>query len=276
MFGYRWWLAKALIFGLSTLQGFCVYLTVRRFAQDCHPLQREAAAVFGVLMLFFGSETFLVASSNDTGLVQSSAWLGLSVTLLVHQRPRSAGFFAGAAAMTSIQTFPLVAALGVVTKMVGPRRSALQFVLVALSVVLLVHAAAVSWSGIHFFQQVYSFHLAKIGSRGEGSNELARLFWNDWPLFVASAAGATILTSTPGKQRILTALTVASLGLFLGVMVSRPRVFYWYFLPVLFPAAVLAGLALALLVDTMRPKKSPSAATYPSRGLGYSSAVCLF
>ena len=212
--GYRWWLAKSLVFGLAALQGIAVYLTVRRLARDhTRPLARETAAVLGSVLLL-SSETFLVASSNDTGLVQSSAWLSLAVALLVYGRPRWAGVCAALAATTSLQICPLVAALGLSARWLGPRRAAWELALVTGSVILVVQLLALGLAGGAFVDQVYRFHLAKIEVDGEGARQLRQLFEHNAPLLLAAAAGAASLAMGQRRSRTVALILVAGMALF--------------------------------------------------------------
>jgi hypothetical protein len=263
--GYQWWLGKTLVFALAAMQGVCVYLSVRRLIRDhTSPLAREAAAVLACLLLL-GSETFLVASSDDTGLVQSSAWLSLAVALVLHGRPIWSGVFAGAAAMTSLQICPLVVALALGAFLLAPRPKALRLALAAAAVVALVHAAGIALAGRAFIDQVYGFHLAKPPMAGEGARELVQLVRHNGPLFIAALAGVAALGTGEGRPRTLALVIATGLALFLLAMVTRPRVFYWYFLPALAPAAILGGLALAFFFETMKPSRREEAAALPPR-----------
>jgi hypothetical protein len=263
--GYKWWLGKTLVFALAALQGVCVYLSVRRLVRDrTGPLTRETAAVLAGLLLL-GSETFLVASSDDTGLVQSSAWLSLAIALLLHGRPVWSGVLAGVAAMTSIQICPLVGALALGAFLLATRRAAWQLALAAAAVVVAVHGLAGALAGGAFIDQVYGFHLAKAARAGEGARELAQLVQHNALLFILALAGTAVLGAGEGRPRTLTLLMATGLTVFLAAMATRPRVFYWYFLPALAPAAILAGLGLAFFLQTLWPRRREDARGLPPR-----------
>jgi hypothetical protein len=253
VFGYRWWLGKSVVFALAAIQALAVYLTVRRLLRDqTRPPAGEAAAVLAGLLLLT-SETFLVVSSDDTGLVQSSAWLTVAIALLAYGRPRWSGVFAGTAAMTSLQTYPLVGVVGWAAFRFLPRRAAWELVLAAAAVILIVHLAAVALAGWSFVDQVYSFHLAKLEVPGEGARELRQLFTHNAPLLITAAAAAVGLGASEGRPRAVAQIFAAAIGTFLVAMATRPRVFYWYFTPALAPAAVLAGLGIGASLDALWP-----------------------
>jgi hypothetical protein len=66
-------------------------------------------------------DAFLVASSEDTGVIQAKFWLAAAAALLAHRRAGLAGVLAGLAVMTSLRVAPLVLGLLATTRVLGGR-----------------------------------------------------------------------------------------------------------------------------------------------------------
>jgi hypothetical protein len=244
VFGPSFVLAKELIFVLAAAQGLCAFVLVRKLTAGRPAAVREVSAVLACALLLFG-ETFLIASSDDTGLVQSSACLAFAATALAFRRFRVAGICAGVAVMTSLQVAPLAAAVTVAAGVFRGRGAAVRVGLATAAVVALVHLGGLALFGRPMFEQMYLFHLAKQDVRGEGLRALRELVLHNLPLFVTAAAGAAALLLRRRAARSLGALLAGAVVVYLLAMGTRPRAFYWYFVPALFPLALLAGAGFA-------------------------------
>lgn len=244
VFGYALPLAKAGTVLGGAVQGVAAYLIVTGLARRGAGRPAQGAAhVAGVLaccsILF--AETLLKAAANDTGISQASGWLALACLLLTWGRPALAGTLAGVAAMTLLQAMPVVVTLAAGAAWIGGRRTGLRFVAGTAAVLAVVHVAFVALAGRAFFDQMYLFHLNKLDRPGEGARQLGFVLADNWTLFVGAAAGAIALTAAGKSTRRLAIVALAAAIAQMLVMATRPRVFPFYFLPALFPAALLLG-----------------------------------
>lgn len=245
--GYSFALGKAVVFTAAAFQGILGHRLVRRLLRSvAFPVIGEAAALVTTVALLL-CPLFLSASSDDTGLVQSTTLLALSGTAVALGWPWLAGCAAGAAVMTSLQTAPLAACLVVSAAVLAGRRSAFRVGVAATALVLLINLLSFAVAGGRFIEQVYLFHLAKATNTGEGWQTALVVLRQNWVLTVLAATGAATLVGIGGNARRLGLLLAGSTLLHFVVMATRPRVFYWYFLPALYPAAVLAGLGVAAI-----------------------------
>jgi hypothetical protein len=247
--GYSFVVAKAMIFAFAALTGALVHAVARKLLARETPVIRESAALAGTCLLLF-CETFLLASSDDTGLVQSTALLVAAGALLVHGRPFLGGLIGGCATSTSLQAAPLTLALVLVAATVAGRAPARRVLLGILAALAVVHVLALAIGGRAFVEQVYLFHLAKPPSAGEAWRAMRGLVLDNLPLVAAAALGLLVLMARPGRPRRLGLALTAGLALHLLAVLTRPRVFYWYFLPMLPALALAAAVAVAALART--------------------------
>ena len=240
-------LGKAVVFAFAAVQVFSVWLTTRVLVGQRHgPVVREASALVATLALVL-SPGFLGGSSDDTGLVQSSGWLSLALAGAVLGRFALAGSAAGVAAMTSLQVVPLALVLGAALLALAGRRAAVRFALATMAILAATHLAGLALAGRAFLDGVYGFHLAKLRVAGEGALRLRELLSGNAPLFAGAGLSLLLmLVRGAGRPARLLGLSLgAAIAVHLLAMASRPRVFSWYFLPALVPAAVLVGVGLA-------------------------------
>jgi hypothetical protein len=243
--------AKWIVLAGAAIQIVCAYLVLVRIA--AHPggwdqRSRSAwahqalglAAAAGLVL----SQGFLTLSLNDTGVVQGSALVAAAAAALVFSRPLLGGLLAGLAPLCVLQTAPAVVVL--LAGAVLARRWR-PFLAGVGAVTLLGNGLGAIAAGRAFLEQVYLFHLDKPARPGEASAAFLAFLHDDWTLLTGAVlAGAWAAASRRRRDRAQTValLCAALVVLHLLAVAIRPRVFPYYFLPALFPAAV--GLALGL------------------------------
>ena len=239
--GYHFLVAKSVATFSAAFEGVAACLLVRKLARPGTPRWLvEGAAVLAAAAILL-SESLLKASATMTGINLAGAFLAGAALLLAHRRPLAAGIVAGLATMTLIQAAPVAAVLAVAAWRQG-RRPALRYCVGGAALVVLVHIVFLLIAGGAFLDQVYFYHLAKVGHPGEGSLQVGYLIVDNWTLFVSSAIGALALALA--RRPWVTALAAAAVLLQIIAMATRPRVFPFYFQPAFVPAAVALGLGL--------------------------------
>jgi hypothetical protein len=137
--GAQYAVGKGLILGFAAIQGLLAHAVVRRLLRHTTSAGLvEAAGVAACALLLF-TESFLIAATDDTGLVQSSTLLAASIASVVHGRHRLAGVLGGLAAMCSLQTALLLAALALSVLMIQGAAAARRLAWFAAAVVLSVN-----------------------------------------------------------------------------------------------------------------------------------------
>jgi hypothetical protein len=245
--GYHLTLLKLIPALAGAAQLVLVFFTARTVFED--ELAGPAAAA-----ALLWSEDFLKASSYLTGIMEADALLCGAILCVVVRRSLTAGILAGCATMTLLQTAPVAGGLGLFVLLVN-RKDGLRFAAGFAAPVLLVHAWFGLRAGGDFFAQVYGYHLHKQGEGG--MHILSLLIADDLPLFVGGGLSLALFfrERRPEARRFLQALGPIAL-LQIVAMVTRPRVFPFYFQP-LFPLLALGiGWAVAHGVHTARTAKT--------------------
>jgi hypothetical protein len=234
IFGYHFTLLKMIPQLAGAIEGVLVFLIAKRV------FQRDVAAVAASTVLLF-AEDFLKSSSYLTGITEADALLCGAILLAMSRRPLVAGVLAGCATMTLLQTAPVVGGFGLAL-LLWDRKDGLRYAAGFVAPVALVHAWFGLRAGGDFFAQVYGYHLHKVG--GGGMNILQNLVADDLTLFVGGALGLALFfrEQRAEARRFLQALGPIVLVQIVA-MVTRPRVFPFYFQP-LFPLLAL-GLGWA-------------------------------
>lgn len=231
-------------------QGVLAYFVARRaFRSDL------AGAVAALVLLF--SEDFLKGSSFFTGINVADALLFGGLLLTLHRRAIAGGLLAGASVMTLLQTAPVALAIGLAA-VAHDRRLGKRFAIGALGLVAAVHVVVLIYAGGAFLEQVYFYHLHKVG--GADGGVLATLVVENLILF-GGGATALVLGQTgseprPEARRLL-AVAAAAVLLQLVAMGSRPTVFPFYFQPAFLPLAVAVGWAVSRGVERIRAARAP-------------------
>jgi hypothetical protein len=104
-------------------------------------------------------------------------------------------------------------------------------------------------AGGAFFEQVYAYHLRKTRVAGEASAVVRFAVAEDWPVIVFACAGAVWLGFRGrSAQRVLALLGVAA-GAHVVFVLTRNRIFAFYFVPAAPALALLVGVATAGAVE---------------------------
>lgn len=247
LFGFSLGVAKMLTFLSASFVGVAAYAVTIRLAPTTNRTIRQVAALMAATAVLF-AESLLKAASTDTGICQASACVALAAVLLCWSRPMAAGAAAAAAPLTLLQAGPAAAVVVAASLLLGKRTASRCFA-AAVGVFASVHAVFWVIGGRAFWQQVYGFHLDKVGAEGEGLAQLGFVVFDNWTLFVLAATGALALAWGDRKARVLAALAAAAAALTLVAMATRPRVFPFYFQPAFFPLSLLVGWGFAQLLD---------------------------
>jgi len=264
--GYSYAVAKAPLFFWSAICGLACFLTVDRLMKlRCNDSEEpqepqsailnawvRAAAATCTIIVFCLAESHLKAASTDTGIVQACGWLSLAALALVHGRAAAAGTTLAAAPLTLLQAAPAAGVLALSAALLG-RRAALRCWAFAAGVFTGAHLLLWLVVGSPFFEQVYAFHLDKVGSPTEGFERLRRLLFDNSVLFLGAAGGALCLfANRRAKDRAIAGVCAAWILATFVVMGTRPKVFPFYFLPAFFPAALLCGLFVQQIFEFVR------------------------
>lgn len=233
----------------AAASGMAAFGITWRTLPDVRACVRAGAAVWATTSLLF-SESFLKASATDTGICQATGWLALGAWLLTCGRPMAAGLAVACAPLTLLQAAPAAATLVLAAGLRG-RQSLLRTATAAGGLYTAVHLLAWGLVGSAFWQQVYGFHLDKVGTPGEGARQLGFVLFDNWTLFALAVAGAAAELARSGGSRALAALAGLSAGVTFAAMATRPRVFPFYFQPAFLPLALLAGWGSARVAESL-------------------------
>ena len=247
LFGYSFALLKLLPSFAGAAQGVLVFFIARR------AFDSELAGCVAAYGLWF-SENFLKASSYLTGINQADALFCAALLLVLYRRPLAAGLLAGAAQMTLLQVTPVVVGLALFV-FLWDRRDGLLFAAGIGALLLAIHLLGAALGGAAFFEQVYLYHLNKVGSGG--LRAFSSLVTEEPVLFFGGAAalGLSSLEAREQSRRVLVMLGALAV-LQCALMVLRPSAFPFYFQPA-FPLLALAtGWAVAHGVARARRRES--------------------
>ena len=247
LFGYSLLLAKLPTFAAAAFSGIAAYVLTIKVAPAKSQTAKQVAGLMAATALLF-AESLLKASATDTGICQASAWVGLAALLLALNFPAIAGAIAAAAPLTLLQAGPAAAVVVAASILLG-KRAAIRCTISSLATFAAAHLLCWAIAGNAFWQQVYGFHLEKVGTEGEGSLQLGFVIFDNWTLFALAASGTTALFLGTRQTRALGALATAAATLTIVAMATRPRVFPFYFQPAFLPLALLIGLGFATALD---------------------------
>ncbi len=250
VFGFGLLLAKAPTFLAAAFCGVAAYLIVCQLGAARSLLSRQIAGVVAATALLFAEST-LKAAATDTGIQQACAWVALAALLLTYNRCLAAGVAAAAAPLTLIQAGPAALVVVAASLLLG-RKAAVRTFLGAATLFMGVHAVMWALAGTAFWQQVYGFHLEKVGAAGEGARHLGFVAYDNWTLIALAMAGALALLMGPRRGRALGAVATCAAVFTVWAMVTRPRVFPFYFQPAFFPLSLLVGLGAAQVIEGTR------------------------
>ncbi len=253
LLGYHFNLLKAIPQLAGAAQGVLAFVVARRVWKS------DLAACVAMAALFLSSD-FLKATSFFTGINLADALLFAGVVAALYRRPLVAGILAGASTMTLLQTAPMALVLGI-SLWIFDRASGRRFVVGGAATVALLHVVGFAYGGSAFIEQVYLYHLHKVGSDGAGVTTLGMLYADDLALFVggtfALALSFTRLDPRPEARQLGRALALAVLAQFVA-MGTRPAVFPFYFQPAFVPLALALGWAVSLGVARLRGERTAS------------------
>ena len=249
LFGFSLPLAKLGTFAAAAFLGVAAYVISVAIAPVQSKTCRQIGGLMAATALLF-AESLLKASSTDTGICQAGAWVGLSAMLLALGFPALAGASAAAAPLTLLQAGPAAFVVVAASGLLG-RRAAFRCGLTAAACFAGTHLVFWIVAGNAFWQQVYGFHLNKVGAEGEGAVQLGFVVFDNWTLFTLAAGGATALLLGTVQTRVLAGLGLAATTLTLAAMATRPRVFPFYFQPAFLPLALLIGWGFATVCDQL-------------------------
>jgi hypothetical protein len=267
LFGYSFFACKALPQLAGAAQGLFAFLLARKIFGG-----RIAPTVALIALLF--AEDFLKSTSYFTGINLADALLWGGVLLLFSRRPLAAGICAGASVMTLLQTAPTVFVVALATFLFD-RATFKRFAIGAGATIVAGHAIGLLYGGGAFFDQVYFYHLHKVGS-DDGGKMLGFLFADNLFLLVggclALSLSVTTIEPNQGVRRFLRGLAVAVL-LQIVAMATRVRAFPFYFQPIFVPCALALGWATSAGVARFRAATSWSAR---APGAGLAALVLIF
>lgn len=240
-------LAKGILLGAAIVQALMVFLIVRRAAPvSCRKVANGAAVAATALLLF--SLSFLLTTSYDVGVSQATAALAMAAGLSLWRRPALAGVAAACATMTALQAAPLAVTL-VAGAIWFERRAGWRCLLGFLATLAAIHGLCLAVAGRAFIDQVYLFHFAKLPLPVSGWTKLAAFMRESLPLALTCVGGAlAVAAADVRRRRIVLAALAGTVGHAL-LMATRPSVFFFYFHPMLFPMAIVAGGGLAVAIQ---------------------------
>lgn len=247
VFGYSLLLAKLPTFVAAAFLGIAAYVVTIKVAPAKSQTAKQVAGLMAATALLF-AESLLKASATDTGICQAGAWVGLAAMLLALHFPTVAGAVAAVAPLTLLQAGPAAAVVVAASILLG-KRAALRCTISSIATFAAVHLLFWWIAGNAFWQQVYGFHLEKVGTVGEGSLQLGFVIFDNWTLFTLATSGTTALFLGTRQTRILATLAIAAAALTIVAMATRPRVFPFYFQPAFLPLALLIGWGFATALD---------------------------
>jgi hypothetical protein len=174
--------------------------------------------------------------------------------------------------MTLLQTAAIALGLGAVALLAG-RRELKRFAVAFVAVVAAVHLLGLLLGGGAFFDQVYLYHLNKVGQGG--AKMLSLVVADNLTLFVSGTVALALFFKERDVEARRLLVTLGALGLVqVSAMVTRPTVFPFYFQPVLVMLALALGWAVSRGVAGALRKESPPNARVLS-GAAAAAAVLL-
>jgi hypothetical protein len=237
-----------LLLSFSPLAAAGTALALSAIARRC-PLRGTAAretAGFVAPAAFLFCEFTLRGAGYALGVFEATLLVVIGAMLLVTARPVFAGAACALGLMTALPVAPLVVSVAAWAALRGQAR---RFFVSVATTFLGMHVLLAAFCGFAWVEQMYLFHLAKHGNPTTVHLALATFFREAGGLLGLSLAAIACLLLQPGPMRKASALAAGSLMACLVSAASRPTAFWYYLVPAVAPAALVAGLGVGWAIQ---------------------------